>query len=168
MTVRAYRTQPFETTHENRAFDSLLAELLSVWGESEELVVLLGNLYCRGVEIDAAIIRQRSITVIDFKDYGGDIRFSESGTWFANDVEVKGGSKRNPYHQIRTNKFAFLEFIQDLHGLPSGRSPNLGHISGMVLFQRPISFDENQPSVLPCDNNISRHKIPIHINIKPK
>jgi len=43
MTVRAYRTQPFETAHENRAFNSLLAELLCVWGESKEPVVLLGK-----------------------------------------------------------------------------------------------------------------------------
>jgi hypothetical protein len=144
MPVRAYRSQSYQTTHENRAFDTLLGALESVWGESEETVVLLGNLYCHGTEIDAAIIRQRSITVLDFKDYGGKILFSENGSWLADDVEVKGGSKRNPYHQVRTNKFAFLEFIQNLASLPSGRSPNLGHISGMVLFQRPISFDEGQ------------------------
>ena len=142
MAVRAYRTRPYETTHENRAFDSLLSALEENWGEKEELVVLLGNLYCQGSEIDAAIIKSRSITVIDFKDYGGKVRFSENGSWFADDIEVKGGSKGNPYQQIRTNKFALLEFLENRLDLPSGRSPNFGHISGMVLFQRPIIFDD--------------------------
>ena len=91
MAVYAYRSRPYETTHENRAFDALLGALETEWGKSEDTVVLLGNLYCRGSELDAAIIRQRSITVLDFKDYGGKIHFSENGTWFADDVEVKGG-----------------------------------------------------------------------------
>ena len=142
MPVRAYRTRPYETTHENRAFDSLLSALEESWGEEEELIVLLGNLYCQGSEIDAAIIKHRSITVIDFKDYGGKVRFSENGSWSADGIEVKGGSKRNPYQQIRSNKFALLEFLENRLDLPSGRSLNLGHISGMVLFQRPIIFDD--------------------------
>ena len=41
MTVRAYRTQPFQTTHENRVFDALRNELERVWGHSEEILILL-------------------------------------------------------------------------------------------------------------------------------
>lgn len=144
MPVRAYRTQPFQTTHENRAFDALYGELKRVWQESEELVVLLGNFYCQGSEIDAAVLKRDSISVIDFKDYEGKISFSENGRWYADQVEIKGGNKRNPYLQIRDNKFSFLDFIKTVDPLPSGRSPNYGHISGIVVFHKSIEFDDTQ------------------------
>lgn len=144
MTVKAYRTQAFQTTHENRAFDALLAELQRVWAESDDHVVLLGNFYCQGSEIDAAVLKQDSISVIDFKDYEGKVAFSENGKWYADDVEIRGGNKRNPYLQIRDNKFALLDFLKNLGQLPSGRDPNYGHISGIALFHRPIEFDDNQ------------------------
>lgn len=146
MTVQAFRTQAFETTHENRAFDALHSELQRVWGDADEKVILLGNFYCQGSEIDAAVLKRDSITVIDFKDYGGKVRFSENDQWFADDVEVRGGNKRNPFHQVRTNRFALLERFKELGNLPSRRDPNLGHISGMVLFHKAIVFDDNQIS----------------------
>ena len=146
MTVQAFRTQAFENTHENRAFDFLLTELHRVWGDADEKITLLGNFFCQGSEIDAAIIKRDSIIVIDFKDYGGKIHFSENDRWFADEVEVRGGNKRNPFHQIRTNRFALLERLKELGNLPSGRDPNLGHITGMVLFHKAISFDDNQIS----------------------
>jgi hypothetical protein len=146
MTVQVFRTQAFETTHENRVFDTLLSDLQRVWGDADDKVILLGNFYCQGSEIDAAVLKRNSITVIDFKDYGGKIHFSENDRWFADDVEVRGGNKRNPFHQVRTNRFAVLERIKELGNLPSGREPNLGHITGMVLFHKAIVFDDNQIS----------------------
>lgn len=143
MTVRAYKTQSYETTQENRLFDSLLKELKRVWGNSEHLVILLGNFYCQGSEIDAAILKRNSITVIDFKDYGGNISFLENGPWLAGEVLVKGGSKPNPFIQVRDNKFALLNTLEKIR-FPSGRHQNLGHISGLVLFHKPITFDEGQ------------------------
>ncbi len=143
MTIQAYRTQPYETTHENRIFDALLRELEIVWGDEEDLVILLGNFYCNNCEIDAAILKRSSITVIDFKDYGGKISFSENGSWFADKVEVKGGSKPNPFIQIKENKFALLNSLKAID-LPSGRQPDLGHISGLALFHKPIVFEDSQ------------------------
>lgn len=138
MTIQAYRTQPFAKTHENRIFDVLLQELERVWGESEDLVILLGNFYCQGSEIDAAVIKADSITVIDFKNYRGGIRFSENGPWRTSEgVEIKGGSKPNPFIQIRDNKSALSEFLQKLK-FSSGRQPNWKHITGLVLFHQPI------------------------------
>jgi len=143
MPVKAYRNQSFKTTHENRIFDDLFRELKRVFGPEEVEVALLGNFYCSGAEIDAAILMRDSITVVDFKNYGGRISFSENGPWMADKVEVRGGNKRNPYLQIRDNKFCLLNKLKTL-GLPSGRSPELGHISGMVLFHQPIEFEDRQ------------------------
>ncbi len=143
MAVQAYRTQPYTTTHENRIFDALLVKLEEVWGNSEDLVLLLGNFHCQGSEIDAAVLKRDSITVIDFKDYGGTVTFSENGHWFADEIKVKGGSKPNPYIQIKTNKFSLLEILKNV-SFPSGHQPELGHISGIVLFHKSITFDDKQ------------------------
>ena len=143
MTVQVYRTQPYTTTHENYIFDSLRKELARAWGDSEDLIILLGNFYCHGSEIDAAILKKNSIIIIEFKDYGGHIRFSENGPWFADDVNVKGGSKPNPYIQVRDNKFALIDRLNEIN-FPSHREQNLGHISGLVLFHKPIIFDDSQ------------------------
>lgn len=143
MVIQAYRTQPYATTHENRIFDALLNELKKVWGDSEDLVLLLGNFHCQGSEIDAAVLKKDSITVIDFKDYGGLIKFSENGRWLAGEIEIKGGSKPNPFIQVKDNKFALLRSLERI-SFPSGRQPELGHISGLVIFHKSITFDDRQ------------------------
>jgi len=144
VTVSAYRTQPFSTTHENRAFDELYDELLRVWGDTEEPVVLLGNFLCQGSEIDIAVIKRDSISVVDVKNYGGRIVFSENGPWYADDAPVKGGNKQNPFIQLRDNKYALLDVLNGISEWPSKRQPKLGHISAIVLFQEPIEFDPLQ------------------------
>lgn len=143
MVIKAYRTQPYTTTHENRVFDALLGELEEIWGGSGEIVLLLGNFQCQGSEIDAAVLKRNSITVIDFKDYGGLIKFSENGKWLADEIEIKGGNKPNPFIQIKDNKFALLKVLEKIK-FSSGNQPNLGHISGLALFHKPIKFDEKQ------------------------
>jgi hypothetical protein len=143
MVIQAYRTQPYKTTHENRIFDALLDKLEEIWGNSEDIVLLLGNFKCQGYEIDAAVLKKHSITVIDFKDYGGLIKFSENGRWLADEIEIKGGNKPNPFIQIKDNKFALLKVLEKI-GFSSGNQQNLGHISGLALFHKPIIFDDRQ------------------------
>ncbi|MEG4011750.1 MULTISPECIES: NERD domain-containing protein [unclassified Microcoleus] len=143
MTVQVYRTHAYGTTHENRIFDALANELKRVWADSDDLIILLGNFYCDGSEIDAAVMKRNSITVIEFKDYGGNITFSENGLWLAGEVQVRGGSKPNPFIQVRDNKFALLNSLKRI-SFSSDRQPNLGYISGLVLFHKPITFDEEQ------------------------
>lgn len=144
MVVKAYRTQAYEHTHENEIFNEFLKKLEAEWEDSEDLVLLFGNFYCQNTEIDAAVLKKKSITVIDFKNYGGEISFSENGPWLADgEIEVKGGSKTNPFIQIRDNRRDFLKTLQKIKW-PSGRQPDLTHISGLVLFHQPITFDKNQ------------------------
>jgi len=150
MTFHAFRGNAFEHTHENHAFNQLHDQLQEAWLSRDEPLYLFGNFFVGGKELDALIVKRNAIIVLDFKDYGGELKFSENGRWRADGVEVKGGNSVNPYQQIRNNKFALLEYIQ------SGQiclrtSPNLGHIAGLVLFHQDINFD---PKTLPI--NISR------------
>ena len=139
MALYAFRGEPFQHTHENRSFDDLLVALeQSVGGQD---AVLLGNLYCSGAELDAVFLKRNAIVVVDFKNYGGIIRFSENGPWLAGDVEVKGGSKANPFVQLQGNKFALLNALKKILPLPSGRKPELGHIAAVAVFSQPVEFD---------------------------
>ena len=142
MAVRAFLNSRFSTTHENQIFDELIKKLNERFADSEDIVTLIGNFYCEGNEIDAMIVKHDSISVIDFKNYGGKIEFSENDKWKADGTEIKGGNKRNPYIQIRTNKFAVLDFFKNTTDVfEEGNQVNFGHISGIALFHQPILFD---------------------------
>lgn len=147
MVIKAYREDTFQTTHENQIFDQLFNKLQEQWGDSEELVLLLGNFHCEDKEIDAAVIKRKSITIIDFKDYGGNITFEDSPEektkWFADNTEIKAGQYTNPYWQIKSNKSALIKFFEKIN-YSSHNQPNLGHISGLVIFHQPISCDESK------------------------
>lgn len=142
MSFFAYRAAPFEFTHENKVFNRLYDLLYQVWGNRDESLYLIGNVYVAGRPVDALVIKSNVIVVIDFKDYGGVITFSENGRWMADDVTVKGGGSVNPYQQIRNNKFALLNYLQDKVIFQS--EPNLGHIAGLCLFHQDIHFDDWQ------------------------
>lgn len=143
MTVKAYLAQEFSHTHENQAFNQLYRALTKRWGSSEDLVTLVGNFSCNASELDALVMKGASITVVDFKNFGGNITFHENGPWYADGVVVKGGSHANPYRQIHTNKFALLDWLKSRFR-DFAESSNLGHISGVALFQKPIEFDASQ------------------------
>lgn len=149
MTFKAYRAAPFSYAHENRIFNQLYDILSTHWAEQDEPLHLLGNFYIDGAEIDALVLKRNAIIVIDFKDYGGKLKFSENNKWTIDGNPVRGGNKTNPYQQIRDNKFQLLNYLDSRVQFQS--SPNLGHIAGLCLFHQTIDFDEG---TLP--NNVSR------------
>ena len=141
MAFQAYRAVPFEHTHENQFFNYLCDVFASVWGQRDEKLYLIGNVFVDGVPFDAILLRPNAMMVLDFKDYGGRISFSQNYKWKADGVEVKGGHQANPFIQIRNNKYAFMNFLKENVSFHS--APNLGHISGICVFQQAIRFDHN-------------------------
>ena len=79
------------------------------------------------------------------KNYGGMIHFSENGDWFADELVVRGGRHVNPFRQVRAYKFAILNYFHNrgTRFLERQREMGWGQISGMVLFGKPIQFDEH-------------------------
>ncbi len=136
-----YLTQDYLYTSENEAYTKIRKILENRYSSDEEKhCLLLGNFSCMGSEIDAVVVKNDAIIVVEFKNYGGKINFSETGNWVNEGIVVKGGAgNRNPYQQVKTNKFALLENLRDYVGL---QNAELGHISGVVLFLNPIVFDE--------------------------
>jgi hypothetical protein len=143
MTFKAFRGSAFNHSHENKAFNDLHDLLQQHWSEQDEPLYLIGNFFVGGKELDALVVKRNAIIVIDFKNYGGEVKFSENNRWTCDGVPVKGGNSINPYQQLRANKFTLLEYIKsDRISLKS--DPNLGHIAALTLFQQPIQFDEQQ------------------------
>lgn len=143
MGFKAFRGSSFNHSHENQAFNTLYDMLSAEWQNRDEQLYLFGNFFVAGKEFDALILKSNAIVVIDFKNFGGEVTFSENGPWYCDDVVVKGGNSRNPFLQIRSNKFALLDYIKSGHvDIPS--KPNLGHIAGLVIFHQPIRLDESQ------------------------
>ena len=147
MPFKAYLPTGFVHSHENRMFEQLTKLLAASFGPDKESVYLIGNAMFEDKELDAVLLKKNALFVIDMKDYGGLIHFSENAEWFADEVEVKGGAHGNPYRQIRANKFALLNFLQR-NGpriLPPPETSQYWHICGVVLFGRDIQFDEKMP-----------------------
>lgn len=144
MTFKAFRSQAFSFTHENIIFDHLLEDMELTWGESEETVYLLGNFNCNGREIDGAVLKKDNVIILDFKDYGGEIKFSENDSWIADGAHVKGGASKNPYRQIQKNRLAMIDFLTETPHLAHIKKNNWRHSSAVVLFHQPITFDDYQ------------------------
>lgn len=143
MGFKAFRGRAFNHSHENQAFNALHDVLQAEWDERDDQLYLFGNFFVAGKEFDALIVKNNAIIVIDFKNFGGELKFSENDYWYCNDVVVKGGNSRNPFLQLRSNKFALLNYIKSGH-IEIQSKPNLGHIAGLVMFHQPIEIDDTQ------------------------
>ncbi len=129
-------------------FDELVEVLSSELGDSPNPHYLLGNMCFGGRELDAIFLKNNAVSVIELKNYGGRVHFSENGDWTADEVVVRGGNQENPFRQVRANKFALLDYLRERQKQFTEGTipPEWGHISGTVVFGRSISFDETLPT----------------------
>ncbi|MFT8242423.1 nuclease-related domain-containing protein [Roseomonas sp. BN140053] len=146
MGTRLFLADDFEHPQENRAFRHLCsAGSQYLAGDT----VIIGNIpyggdgqTARAGQIDALVIRRTSITVVDFKDYGGAVRISEDTEWTTVEgARIAGGVRDvNPFAQVARYKSALAGWLSRSGLL---RPPNdLGHISGLVMFTQPMAVDD--------------------------
>ena len=152
MAFSGYLIRKFNYTHENTFFRKFYSELKKIYSTSDEKSVLIGNIICNGHEMDAIFIKSGQITIIDFKDYGGKIEFSENNPWkIWNKNEfilVAGGAQtRNPFQQIRAYRYSLFQFLESREEkiLESQRNDfRWDHVGGVVLFQKEIKFNNSE------------------------
>lgn len=130
-------------THENQMLQAFLERLQDRWAASDDWIFVIANALWNGAEIDLVCVLPSAILVADFKGHGGKLTGTENGPWQADGILVKGGSKANPFQQLRDNKFSVLNWLESRSLLP-GR--NLGHISAGVVFSRRIVDQLELPS----------------------
>lgn len=137
MSLKVFQNQDYEFTHEREQFRNLLKVLKERYDKTEDLNLLFANIYFGGVPLDALFIKRDAIIVLEFKNYAGKLTVSENGNWELNDgTIVKGGAGKNPYMQTRANKFSVLSELNQWFPRPY---VNLGQISGVVVFNQPVS-----------------------------
>jgi hypothetical protein len=140
MVAKFYTGSPYEHPQENEAFRYLCSAAAERIGDREDVRVI-GNVN----KIDALVLRNRSITIVDFKDYGGHIGISEDFKWHTSEgKEVLGGSYPNPYRQVKRYKERLINWLAANHLLPE--ESDLGHISGLVMFTQPVRINSTAMS----------------------
>ncbi len=144
MPFTAYLPSSFQHPHENEQFDAVVQSLAARFGASPQPHVLIGNVMFEGHEMDGVFLKPNGICIIEMKSHGGQIHFTENTQWFADQNEVRGGSHANPFQQVRTYRFALRNYLstraaQVLH---QPRTVEWNHIAGMVLFAKPIQFND--------------------------
>jgi len=150
MSFNSYLVRKFEYSHENLYFRKFSAALNAAFGENTGEHVLIGNISCNGHQIDAIFIARGQITVIDFKDYSGELTFSENNPWRMKTPEgeivfVQGGAQsRNPFQQVRAYRFSLAELLEDNESkILDGTRTNIKwiHTGCVVQFQRSVKYE---------------------------
>lgn len=149
MSFTAYLVQPFQNTHENAFFRKVVRDLKRVYENDENKNVLIGNLSCGGHLLDAIFFSSGKIIIIDFKDYGGRLEFSENNPWKIyrnNDFTfvAGGGGIRNPYQQVNAYRFSLMNVLttkQENILSPNHIDIRWDHINCMVLFHQDIQMN---------------------------
>lgn len=140
MAFKFFLSFKYSHTHENRIWNKLINDLNLKYDGLKEKVYLIGNLIANGKEIDAILIKEDAIIVIDFKDYGGDLIISENEPWTVSGIEINS-NRKNPFVQLSDNKYAVLDVLKKK--LPEGYESwiNIGHINALVLFHQNINYN---------------------------
>ncbi|MDO4979031.1 MAG: NERD domain-containing protein [Candidatus Saccharibacteria bacterium] len=104
-------------------------------------------------KIDAILITNHRIVIIDFKKYGSDnnspdennqLRFNdnnlEKGEWYVGDQLVQGGSKwKNPYDQVKNYSDMLFDIFQKNNVLSFNELKNL--LSTCIIFGNFVNFE---------------------------
>ena len=132
-----------DRTHENQMLQEFIQILKADWEHANKDIILIPNSMWNGAEIDLVCVLPSALLLIDFKKYKGHLTAAENGPWLMDGVEVKGGSRENPYHQLLINKRSVMKWL-DHHNLLQDR--NVTHVSAAVVFSGPIT---GQPILSP-------------------
>jgi superfamily I DNA/RNA helicase len=114
MAFECHIARPFSHQHETKMFGELTGLFKKRFTSEPGRHILLGNILCNTSEFDAIFLKPRGIAIIEMKAHGGRIQFSENGEWKSDGKPVKGGTKINPYVQVRTSRISLRRWLQEL------------------------------------------------------
>lgn len=145
--------------YENTFFREFADNLKKMFDKYSLDGLLIANSECEAekrLQIDALLVTEKAVLIIDFKNFGGKITLPKNaksefdfGKWTnENGEQIKGGSSINPFIQLKTQKERFIKVVekQILTKLSLSDSFNAFHTVRAVCFQKPIELIGKIPS----------------------
>lgn len=145
--------------YENTFFREFADNLKKMFDKYSLDGLLIANSECEAekrLQIDALLVTEKAVLIIDFKNFGGKITLPKNaksefdfGKWTNESGEqIKGGSSINPFIQLKTQKERFIKVVEKhiLTKLSQSDSFNAFHTVRAVCFQKPIELIGKIPS----------------------
>jgi hypothetical protein len=145
-------------SYENTFFREFSENLRKMFEKYNLNGLLIANSECEvesRLQIDALLITNNCICLIDFKNFSGEIilpkndkDFSE-GKWVTKDKNiVKGGNSINPYKQLYAQKgrFSWVYHKHIKENIYTEDTANPSHTKKIICFHKPIELVGNIPN----------------------
>jgi len=143
MSVELWIGEEFEYGHEMEALAFFLQNMARYYSADPTRFCVVANLIVNNNPIDLAVVKNNWIGVIELKHVSGPVFGGENGDWTVGEGPQKkclhGGSRGNPYHQVRAYRIALIKFLEQRRNkflLPRvGLEPRLDHVTGIVALE---------------------------------
>ena len=131
-----------DKSHENEFFRYFARAVKAFFEKKGIGALLIGMPKCLGnqdLQIDALLITDSKMIIIDFKDYSGELTLPDEqdfrrGRWETSEgIQVKGGSSPNPFYQTGLQRERLARILETFCRNLSKFNPR--HITTMVCFQ---------------------------------
>jgi len=151
------RKNTYSKNYENTFFREFARHLHKSFSENGRSGLLIGSPFCEideRLQIDALLITDQVVCIIDFKNFSGKINLPneknfEMGMW-SNETgeQIKGGSSINPFIQLKNQKRRFSEvYTKSIKSnLADGDALDCSHIVSVVCFQKEIELNREIPN----------------------
>ena len=151
------RKNTYSKNYENTFFREFARHLHKSFIDNSRSGLLIGSPFCEideRLQIDALLITDQVVCIIDFKNFSGKINLPneknfEMGMW-SNETgeQIKGGSSINPFIQLKNQKRRFSEvYTKSIKSnLADGDTLDCSHIVSVVCFQKEIALNREIPN----------------------
>ncbi len=113
MTVELWIGQQFGTPYERDALNQFMADMEAVYGQSEELCLVLANYNALGSQVDLTILKQDAVILVELKGTEEPFKAYENGPWLTFPDQKKiGTGDRNPFEQIKSYRLRWAELLR--------------------------------------------------------
>lgn len=139
MSVKIFKIQEYDHLAEISQFERVSQIVLEQDGRTFSQALLIGNYNIEGVELDALLITDTFIAVLEFKNWGGSIVATENGNWTSNGLTIEGGAGgKSPYAQIRLNRSRTTSGLRRLLS-----KPDLNELKGVIIMGQDAEIDDH-------------------------
>lgn len=139
MGVKIYKIQEYDHLAEISQFEKVSKVIMEQDGKTFSQALLIGNYNIEGVELDALLITDNYIAVLEFKNWGGKIVATENGSWTSDSLTIEGGAGgKSPYLQIRLNRSRTTSGLKRLLS-----KPDLNDLKGIIIMGQDAEIDDH-------------------------